>query len=114
MVIWSTLILVFVKRHVAVVEMFLSRLLSKVVLLTFERRRPLTQTRFLVMVGLATHLAALRLVPTLVKDADDAGLVSWSEADLTDQTLLQCRSLADVRQLFPLPAEEGAAVRMFF
>ena len=113
MVIWNTLILVFVKRHVAVVEMILSRLFSKVILLGFERRRPFTQSRLLMMVRLATHLAVPRLVPTLVKDADDAGLVSWSEADLTDQTLFQCRSLADVRQLFPLPAEEGAAVRMF-
>ena len=88
MVIWGTLILVFVKRHVAVVEMILSRLLSKVVLLGFERRRPFTQSRLLMMVRLATHLAAPRLVSTLVIDADNAGLVSWSEADLTNQTLL--------------------------
>ena len=88
MVIWGTLILVFVKRHVAVVEMILSRLLSKVVLLGFERRRTLTQSRLLMMVRLATHLAAPRLVSTLVIDADNAGLVSWSEADLTNQTLL--------------------------
>ena len=88
MVIWGTLILVFVKRHVAVVEIIFSRLLSKVVLLSFERRRPFTQSRLLMMVRLATHLAAPRLVSTLVIDADNAGLVSWSEADLTNQTLL--------------------------
>ena len=88
MVIWGTPILVFVKRHVAVVEIIFSRLLSEVVLLGFERRRPLTQSRLLMMVRLATHLAAPRLVSTLVIDADNAGLVSWSEADLTNQTLL--------------------------